>query len=66
MLDDAHLSAIPRDLRHLGGQAGDEAEAEQVQRYLLGDARRYQPGEAAFPRASDSRTRTVAAQRAVP
>ena len=44
MLDDPDLRAIPRNLRRLGGQAGDEA--EQVQRYLLGDVRRYQPGDA--------------------
>ncbi len=37
-------TAIPRDLRHLGGQAGNEA--EQVQRYLPGDVRRYQFGDA--------------------
>ena len=36
MLDDPDLRAIPRNLRRLGGQAGDEA--EQVQRYLFGDA----------------------------
>jgi hypothetical protein len=33
MLDDPDLRAIPRKLRGLGGQAGNEA--EQVQRYLL-------------------------------
>ena len=38
MLDDPDLRAIPRNLRGLGGQTGDEA--EQVQRYLLGDFRR--------------------------
>ena len=38
MLDDPDLRAIPGNLRRLGGQAGDEA--EQVQRYLLGDVRR--------------------------
>src|ERR1035437_934714 len=36
VLDNPDLRAIPRNLRHLGGQAGNEA--EQVQRYLLGDA----------------------------
>ena len=36
MLDNPDLRAIPRNLRHLGGQTGNEA--EQVQRYLLGDA----------------------------
>ena len=36
MLDNSDLRAIPRNLRHLGGQAGYEA--EQVQWYLLGDA----------------------------
>jgi len=35
MLDDPDFGAIPRDLRGFGGQTGDEA--EQVQRYLLGD-----------------------------
>jgi len=35
MLDDPDLRAIPRKLRRLGGQTGNEA--EQVQRYLLGD-----------------------------
>ena len=44
MLDNPDLRAIPRNLRRLGGQAGNEA--EQVQRYLLGDVRRYQPGDA--------------------
>ncbi len=44
MLDNPDLRAIPRNLRHLGGQAGDEA--EQVQRYLIGDVRRYQLGDA--------------------
>ena len=34
MLDNPDLRAIPGNLRHLGGQAGNEA--EQVQRYLLG------------------------------
>jgi hypothetical protein len=64
MLDDPDLRAILRNLCHLGGQVGNEA--EQVQRYLLGDVRRYQRGDGAFPRASDSRSLTVAAQRAVP
>ena len=36
MLDNPDLRAIPGNLRHLGGQAGNEA--EQVQGYLLGDA----------------------------
>ena len=36
MLDNPDSRAIPRNLRHLGGQAGNQA--EQVQRYLLGDA----------------------------
>jgi hypothetical protein len=44
MLDEPDLRAIPRNLRHLGGQAGNEA--EQVQRYLLDDVRRYQLGDA--------------------
>ena len=47
MLDNPDLRAIPRNLRHLGGQAGNEA--EQVQRYLLGDVRRYQLGDAGLP-----------------
>ena len=64
MLDDPDLRAIPGNLRRLGGQAGDEA--EQVQRYLLGDVRRYHSATRAFAPASDSRSRTVAAQRAVP
>ena len=38
MLDDPDLRAIPRNLRSSGGQTGNEA--EQVQRYLLGDFRR--------------------------
>jgi hypothetical protein len=36
MLDNPDLRAVPGNLRHLGGQAGNEA--EQVQRCLLGDA----------------------------
>ena len=36
MLDNPDLGAIPLNLCHLGGQAGNEA--EQVQRYRLGDA----------------------------
>ena len=39
MLDNPDLRAIPRNLRHPGGQPGNEA--EQVQRHLLGDVRRY-------------------------
>ena len=38
MLDDPDFRAIPRNLRSSGGQTGNEA--EQVQRYLLGDFRR--------------------------
>lgn len=38
MLDDPDLRAIPRNLRRFGRQTGNEA--EQVQRYLLGDFRR--------------------------
>jgi hypothetical protein len=41
MLDDQDLRAVPGNPRRLGGQAGNEA--EQVQRYLPGDVRRYQP-----------------------
>jgi hypothetical protein len=48
MLDNPDLETIPRNPRRLGGQAGDEA--EQVQRYLLGDVRWYQR-RAADPRA---------------
>ena len=44
MLDDADLRAIPGNPCSVGGQAGDEA--EQVQRYLLGDVRRDQRGDA--------------------
>ena len=48
MLDNPDLRAIPRNLRHLGGQTGNEA--KQVQRYLLGDVRRYQlGGDAGLP-----------------
>jgi hypothetical protein len=36
MLDNPDMRAVPRSPRRPGGQAGDEA--EQVQRYLLGDA----------------------------
>src|SRR3712207_4309883 len=35
MLDNASLRAIPGNLRSFGGQSGNEA--EQVQRYLIGD-----------------------------
>ena len=45
MLDNPDSRAIPRNLRSFGGQAGNEA--EQVQRYLLGDVWRYQRGNAA-------------------
>ncbi len=38
MLNDPDLRAIPRNLRRFGRQTGNEA--EQVQRYLLGDFRR--------------------------
>src|SRR5215831_5169660 len=64
MLDNPDLRAIPGNPRSFGGQTGNEA--EQVQRYLLDDVRRYQPGDAGLRSASDSRARTVAAQRAVP
>src|SRR6266508_4468053 len=47
MLDDPDLRAIPWNPRSFGGQAGNEA--EQVQRYLLGDVRRYQRGDAGLP-----------------
>ena len=49
MFDNPDLRAIPRNLRHLGGQAGNEA--EQVQRYLLGDVRLPPPS---LPTPSDS------------
>ncbi len=42
MLDNPDSRAIPRNPRSFGGQTGNEA--EQVQRYLLGDVRRYQLG----------------------
>ena len=47
MLDNPDLRAIPRNLRHLSGQAGNEA--EQVQRYLLGNIRRYHCGDEGLP-----------------
>jgi len=47
MLDNPDLRAIPGNPRHLGGQAGNEA--EQVQRYLPGDVRRYPFGDARPP-----------------
>ena len=47
MLDNPDLRAIPGNLRRLGGQTGNEA--KQVQRYLLGDVRRYQLGDAGLP-----------------
>ena len=47
MLDNPDLRAIPGNPSHLGGQAGNEA--EQVQRYLLGDVRRYPLGDASLP-----------------
>src|SRR5690349_20025666 len=47
MLANPDLRAIPRNLRRLGGQAGNEA--EQVQRYLLGDVRRYPLGDTGLP-----------------
>ena len=47
MLDNPDLRAIPGNPRSFGGQAGDEA--EQVQRYLPGDVRRYPLGDAGLP-----------------
>jgi hypothetical protein len=44
MLDNPDVRAIPGNPRSSSGQAGNEA--EQVQRYLIGDVRRYQLGEA--------------------
>jgi hypothetical protein len=38
MLNDPDVRAIPGNLRSSGGQSGNEA--EQVQRYLIGDLRR--------------------------
>ena len=42
MLDNPDLRAVPRNLCRLGGQAGNDA--QQVQRNLLDNVRRYQPG----------------------
>src|SRR5215469_5768395 len=47
MLDNPDLRAIPGNPRGFGGQTGNEA--EQVQRYLLDDVRRYQLGDAGLP-----------------
>src|SRR5229473_3218604 len=47
MLDNPDLRAIPRNPRSSGGQTGNEA--KQVPRYLLGDVRRYPPGDAVLP-----------------
>src|SRR5258708_2291701 len=47
MLDNPDLRAIPRNPRSFGGQTGNEA--KQVPRYLLGDVRRYPPGDAVLP-----------------
>src|SRR5215472_3164973 len=47
MLDNPDSRAIPGNPRSFGGQAGNEA--EQVQRYLLGDVRRYPLGDAGLP-----------------
>src|SRR5215469_14850268 len=47
MLDDPDLRAIPGNPRGLGGQTGNKA--KQVPRYLLGDVRRYPPGDAGLP-----------------
>jgi len=47
MLDDPDSRTVPWNLCRLGGQAGDEA--EQVQRYLLGDVRWYQCGDEVLP-----------------
>ena len=47
MLDDPDSRAVPRNLCRPGGQAGNEA--EQIQRYLLGDFRRYQLGDLVLP-----------------
>jgi hypothetical protein len=61
MLDNPDLRAIPRNPRSFGGQTGNEA--EQVQRYLLGDVRRYQLGDAGLERlrgAARSSTRRLA------
>ena len=64
MLDNPDLRAIPGNLRRLGGQAGNEA--EQVQRYLLGDVRLYPPGDAGLPARVRQQNPGNAAQRAVP
>ena len=47
MLDDTDLRAIPRNLRRIGGQTGNEA--EQVQRYLLGNVRRQRLRDLGLP-----------------
>ena len=55
MLNNPDLRAIPRNLHSFGRQTGNEA--EQVQRYLLGDFRRQPPETRAFQSALDSRSR---------
>src|SRR5918996_3356139 len=47
VLDDPYRRTIPRDLRRICWKAGDEA--EQVQRYLLGELRRQNLGDADLP-----------------
>jgi len=64
MLDDADFRAIPRNLRSFGRQTGNEA--EQVQRYLVGDLRREPLDDAGLPALVRRRSRMAAAQRAVP
>src|SRR4051812_25777569 len=44
MLDDPDSRAVPGKLLRIGGQRGDEA--EQIERYLIDDVRRYQRGDA--------------------
>src|SRR5262249_53941248 len=47
MLDNPDLRAIPLNTRSFGRRARNEA--KQVPRYLLGDVRRYPPGDAVLP-----------------
>ena len=64
MLDNPGYRAIPRNLCSSGRQTGNEA--EQVQRYLLGDFRRQHLGDAGLPVRVRQQITHIAAQRAVP
>ncbi len=68
MLENPDRRAVPRNLRHLGGQAGNEA--EQVQRYLLGDAGglcdRIHPARQPIPGSSRAARGAVTGRRAEP